>query len=245
MSKTIIANWKMNLSVKESILLGAKVAKIKTENDIIICPDFLSLSEIKSKIKENNIYLGAQNCAAYSPGSYTGEVLAKSISEIGASYVIIGHSERRKFQKESNTLINNKIKQALQAGLKVILCIGENNIEKKNDKTNFVLNVQLKEALKDLEKTDLARISIAYEPVWAIGSGRTPKIEELNTISTFIKSFIYSSYQKRVKVFYGGSVNANNAGDFLETKTINGLLIGGASLNYPEFSKICKKNYDR
>ncbi|MDA3802426.1 MAG: triose-phosphate isomerase [Patescibacteria group bacterium] len=245
MSKTIIANWKMNLSIKESLILANKIAKIKTDNEIIVCPDFLSLNLINQKLKRKDIYLGAQDCAAYSYGSYTGEVASQSIIESGAKYVIIGHSERRKYQKEDNEIINNKIKQALKVGLKVILCVGENLTEKKNKKTKSILKTQLKGALKDVLKKELTNISIAYEPIWAIGSGKTPEAEKVNETSIYIKDLIYNDFKKKVKVFYGGSIKASNSSEFLKYKQIDGLLIGGASLNYQEFSKIFKKNYVR
>jgi triosephosphate isomerase len=248
MNKIIIANWKMNLSLKESLELANKVVKIKSENDIIICPDFLALSLIGARLKKTkkiykNIYLGAQNCAAFSHGSYTGEVATSNILESGAKYVIIGHSERREYQKEDNEMINDKLKEALKIGLKVILCVGENSINKKNKKTKTILRSQVKGALKGVNKKNLENISIAYEPIWAIGSGKIPEGEEVDEISAYIKNLVYNNFKKKIKVFYGGSVKTSNANNFLKHNNIDGLLIGGASLNYQEFSKICQKNY--
>ena len=240
MKKTIVANWKMNLSVKESLSLAKKVNKMSSQNNIIICPDFLSLVSIKNSLKKINFKLGAQNCAPESFGSYTGEVCASNLKDLGVEQVIIGHSERRNIFKEDSLMINKKIQEALKNKLQVILCLGENENEKKAKRTKQVVKKQLQDALKNISNRDISQITIAYEPIWAIGSGKTPQAEEVSLLSKYIKDYIVNKYSKKIKVLYGGSVNLSNYSLFLDQTNIDGLLIGGASLKYSEFSKICR-----
>ncbi len=240
MKKTIVANWKMNLSIKESLSLAKKVNKISSQNNIIVCPDFLSIVSIKNNLKKINFKLGAQNCAPESFGSYTGEVCASNLKDLEVEQVIIGHSERRNIFKEDSLMINKKVYQALKNKLQVILCLGENEQEKKGKKTKAIIKKQLQDVLKNVDDKNISQITIAYEPIWAIGSGKTPKVEEVSLLADYIKDYIFKNYGKKIKVLYGGSVNLKNYNSFLNQKNIDGLLIGGASLKYQEFSKICR-----
>ena len=240
MKKTIVANWKMNLSVKESLSLAKKVNKISSQNNIIVCPDFLSIVSIKNNLKKINFKLGAQNCAPESFGSYTGEVCASNLKDLEVEQVIIGHSERRNIFKEDSLMINKKVYQALKNKLQVILCLGENEQEKKGKKTKAIIKKQLQDVLKNVDDKNISQITIAYEPIWAIGSGKTPKVEEVSLLVDYIKDYIFKNHGKKIKVLYGGSVNLKNYNSFLNQKNIDGLLIGGASLKYQEFSKICR-----
>lgn len=241
MSKTIIANWKMNLSLNKSLILLEKIlpALENNKNKIVICPDFASLGLSAIAVSGSKLFIGAQDCADSLEGSFTGEVSARVLREIGASYVILGHSERRIFQLENDALINKKIKTALGAGLKVILCLGENIKEKKAKLTKKVLQVQLKNALKGVDKKESRNILIAYEPVWAIGSGKALEAQEAGEIAEFLKSKSLDLIGRRLEILYGGSVSLNNASLFLKNKNISGLLLGGASLEAEKFISIC------
>ena len=240
MSKIIIANWKMKLSVKESLSLAEKFSLgLNTKNQVVICPDFISLSLISFLKTKKTFFLGAQDSATLAKNSLTGEVSAFNLKELGVSYVILGHSERRLYQKEDDKMINEKIKVALEAGLKVVLCLGDNKQEYQAKKTKAVIKSQLSNALKGLKLKKDSEIIIAYEPVWAIGSGMAMGAEEANEIAEFIKTNAKKFIEKPLKVLYGGSVDKNNAHLFLKQKNLQGLLVGGASLKAEEFLSIC------
>lgn len=232
MKKIIVANWKMYLDTKQSLELFKDLLSIKKyKHDLIVCPDYLALSKIV-EINKNKLTLGAQNCADLPHGAMTGEVSAEDIKNIGAEYVIIGHSERRRRLKEDNSLINAKIHIALQNNLKVILCLGESLLEKKSGRTRPVLYYQLKGALKGVKLKSSSSIMLAYEPVWAIGNTYPMPHEEVSKMHKYLSERTKKLTGKNIKILYGGSINSDNASDYLKQKQISGLLVGRASTQF-------------
>jgi triosephosphate isomerase len=242
MKKIIIANWKMQLSIKDSIKLALELTKQNkfSEREVVVCPDFLSLPLIKPIFAKSFINLGAQDLAMTEQGAYTGEVSALDLKTLGVQYVIIGHSERRLHLGETAMMINEKIKIALKNKLTPILCIGENLQEKEAGKTKKILVDELKQALKNIKIRNAKDIIIAYEPLWAIGSGHAIVPVEAEIMHSVIKKEAKKILGKTVTVIYGGSVNQQNSSLFLNQKNVDGLLVGGASLNASEFIKICQ-----
>lgn len=240
MKKILIANWKMQLDYSGSLALARKYQqKIKkSKNELIVAPDFTSLEMVKNVLKKTTCKLAAQNVAAWGQGAYTGEVSAQSIKQLGAKYVLVGHSERRQYLKEDSKTLRLKVEQALSAGLIPVLCIGENLAAYRTKKTHSILRKQLEEVLFGLAIDNDKAILIAYEPVWAIGSGKSMSPEEAEANHVFIKGVLASLIGQIPKVLYGGSVNSKNAALFLEWPNVDGLLIGGASLKVDEFSQI-------
>ena len=237
-----IANWKMygSLSSLNSLNKVIKFSKSKEINKgrLIYCPPYTLISSFSKKFKNCQIGIGGQNChESENYGAYTGFVNSRMLKNIGAQFVIIGHSENRK-KGEDNNLINLKIKSALAAKLKVIYCIGETLTEKRKKKTKSILSKQIKVGLKDLK--NISKIFIAYEPVWAIGTGVVPKSEDLLKTVKFIKS---KFKDKSPRILYGGSVNSQNIKNLKEINNIDGFLIGGASQNANKFIDIVKKTY--
>ena len=231
MKNLIAANWKMNPSTKkeaEEIFNGIKKGIHGANSEIVVCPPSVYLSELKG------LALGAQNVYFEEKGAFTGEISAAMIKELGVEYVIIGHSERRKYFGETDEVVNKKIKRALDSGLKVIFCIGETAEERDAGKKNEVLKRQTQEGLKDI--VDIDNVNVAYEPVWAIGTGNNCSVEETKESIDFIRQFV----KKETRILYGGSVKSENSGEYIKTAGANGLLVGGASLNAEEFVKIVK-----
>ena len=239
-----IANWKMygNLSsintVKNVINLSKKTKFKKIK--IIYCPPYTLLRPLIKKLRKSKIQVGAQNCHTDNEfGAYTGSVNAKMIKSVGGKFVIIGHSENR-LEGDSNKKINLKIKSSLKENLKVIFCIGENLKEKRNKKTNKILNSQIINGLKNVK--NLNNIIVAYEPIWAIGTGIIPKSNDLDKQVKTIKKILNNRFKsKNPKVLYGGSVNSKNISDLRQISSIDGFLIGGASQKSKNFIDIIKK----
>ena len=237
-----IANWKMygNLSSLNTLNKVIKFSKSKEINKgrLIYCPPYTLISSFSKKFKNCQIGIGSQNChESENYGPYTGSVNSRMLKNIGAHFVIIGHSENRE-KGENNKLINLKIKSALKAKLKVIFCIGETLSEKRKNKTRLILSQQIKIGLGNIKNT--SNIFLAYEPIWAIGTGIIPESEDLLKIVQFIKS---KFKDKTPKVLYGGSVNPQNINNLKEINNIDGFLIGGASQNAKKFIDIVKKTY--
>ncbi len=238
MNKIIIANWKLNpLTEKDAV----RLATASDVSGVVICPPFPFLEKVHGALKK--AALGAQDIFWESSGAYTGEVSAPMLKNFGVSYVIIGHSERRALG-ETDSDINKKVKAALVAGLKVILCVGEPWAIKKKGLAaakNFVAG-QIKKDLAGLKSLVINHksLTIAYEPIWAIGTGKNDKPENTAEMVKFIKKLLVSSHKSKVSVLYGGSVNAKNIADFLERGCVDGALVGGASLKPAEFKKIMK-----
>ncbi|MDC2970572.1 triose-phosphate isomerase [Candidatus Pelagibacter sp.] len=237
-----IANWKMfgslnSLKSLDKFIKFFKNFKKNTYSKIIYCPPTTLINPMIKKLKKTRIQIGAQNChESQNYGAFTGSINAKMLKEVGATYVIIGHSENRQ-EGETDKLVNNKIKSALKSGLKVIFCIGETLKEKKTKKTKKLLSKQIKLGLNKIKNKK--NIIIAYEPIWSIGSGLIPKKKELFETIKFIKK-----KAKNYKVLYGGSVNPKNINSLNLINNIDGYMIGGASQDPKKFIDIIKKTYN-
>jgi triosephosphate isomerase (TIM) len=238
--KIVAANWKMNKALGDAISFASAVKKEKTKHDIIIFPPFPFIEQLSRALPR--IPLGAQNCHQEEKGAFTGEISASMVKSVGCTWVLVGHSERRQYQKESNALINQKIKTALKQGLKVMLCVGETEKERKNVLTEEIIKRQLKECLIGIEKVQMGAVAIAYEPVWAIGTGNTASPKQAQEVHSFIRATVNTLYEESVsrpiKILYGGSVTPENAVALFKEKDINGALVGGASLDVEKFVKI-------
>jgi triosephosphate isomerase len=249
MRKNVIAgNWKMNNDLSESqnliTRLTSGLSNLKINCDVIICPPYTSLSEANSLIKNTIVKLGAQNVYHEDNGAYTGEISPLMLKSVGCEYVIIGHSERRTIFKESNETINKKIKKALEHGLKVIFCIGETLDEREKNITNDVVKKQVIEGLLDIDEKAISNMIIAYEPVWAIGTGRNATPQQAQDVHKFIRKLIEDKYSSGIAddltIQYGGSVKPDNARELLSQPDIDGALVGGACLKAESFIEIIK-----
>ena len=249
MRKTVIAgNWKMNNDLKESEKLIVELKNLlqneKPNCDVIVCPPFTSLSEASKLVKGTVIKLGAQNMHFEDNGAFTGEISASMLKSVGCEYVILGHSERRHIFGESDEVINKKIKKALAAGLKPIFCIGELLEERENGTTNDVVKRQVLKGLDGISAEDMQNIIVAYEPVWAIGTGKTASPAQAQEVHEFIRDLIEIDYSLEVAndlvIQYGGSVKPDNAKELLSQKDIDGALVGGACLKADSFLGIIK-----
>ena len=247
--KIIIANWKMKLNLAETLKLAKEIKeKFKNFNKgkIVVCPNFISLVEINKILKNNPVKLGAQDVFWEGKGAYTGEISPEMLVESGCEYVIIGHSERRKFMMENYEIIHKEIKAVLeQKKLIPIICIGENWDERKTDRRDFVLFDQLQQALNGINIIDNQNIIIAYEPIWAIGSGTAIEPLEAEYAHKIIKLTLNDMFgakiaKKNFRIIYGGSITNNNVNEFINFNNLDGMLVGGASLNAEEFYKIAK-----
>jgi triosephosphate isomerase len=247
--KLIAGNWKMNKTVPETEnllrdLKNALQAKPVNGVDILVCPPFTSLVPAKNALGSGarKIYLGAQNMSEHDDGAYTGEISVGMLKAAGCEYVILGHSERRQYFKESDELINKKAKKALSAGLNAILCVGETLAEREGGITNEVLTKQAKGVLFGLSAAEMEHVVIAYEPVWAIGTGKTATSEQANDAHKLIRGLVAGLFGAqaagKVVIQYGGSVNAGNAAQLLHQSDIDGALVGGASLKVDSFMSI-------
>ncbi len=241
MSLRLIANWKLNGSIEFNEQWAEEFFKnfsSSNSKSIGIAPAFIYIDHLRKVIGDCGIEIGAQNICDEESGERTGEISAKMIKDLGCKFSLIGHSERRIFFHESNNIISKKINQANNNSLMPILCIGETADENEKNNTYEVLESQINEALKGLN--ELSSLIIAYEPVWAIGSGKTPNPEEINTIHKMIKDVVQSRFPKigLKSVLYGGSVNSMNAPSLFVLEHIDGALVGGASLDGKEFAQI-------
>ncbi len=241
-------NWKMNKGtpseaiemLKEMIPLVIKISSV----DIVIVPPFTALSSTIQTVKNTNIMVGAQNMYYEEKGAFTGEVSPIFLKELGCKYVILGHSERRDIFNESDDLINKKLKKALKSDLNPIVCIGEHLEEREAGRTKNVIENQFNLTFKDLKSEEFSRVIIAYEPIWAIGTGKTATPEQAEEIHIFIRELIASIYGKNtaetVRIQYGGSIKPNNAKEIFEKENIDGGLVGGASLQSKSLYEIIK-----
>jgi triosephosphate isomerase len=246
--KIIIGNWKMNLDFRSSISLAKKISqnfsKIKTNHEIVVLPDFLSLSEV-SKSLNKKIFYGSQDVSPFSLGAYTGEVSLEALSQIGCQFVLIGHSERRQYFFD-DAFIADKIKNVLENSKIIpILCVGETWNHKKTNQTLKVINRQIKSAFSKIKTLKNKKIIIAYEPVWAIGSGKIVSVDEAVLVHREIKKIINKIFKNKLplelRVIYGGSINLKNFMNFKNQSDISGFLIGGSSLKASDFIKIINK----
>ena len=247
--KVIAGNWKMNMLPNETINFIEQFATLvkDTKNEVILCVPFTDLFYALLHVQGTNIKIGAQNMHWEEKGAYTGEVSAQMLKSIGTEYVIIGHSERRQYFAETDETVNKKIKSALAVGLKPIVCVGETLEQRENGKTEEIVTNQVEKAFNNLKAEDLKNIIIAYEPIWAIGTGKTATKEEANETIAQIRKKVAEMYGQNdaneIIIQYGGSVKASNAKELFEMSDIDGGLVGGASLKPDEFSKIV--NFDK
>ena len=244
--KLIAGNWKMNKDIHETATLvedlKTRLKDFKNEVGVVLCPPFTSLVVAKSLMKDSTLKLGAQNMSHNDDGAFTGEVSAKMLMSAGCEYVILGHSERRQYFKETNELINAKVKQALKAGLTPIVCVGETLEERESNITDKIISTQINGVLHELSSVEVEKCVIAYEPVWAIGTGKTATPDQANQVHKLIRKLVSQLYSwtiaEKLIIQYGGSMNDKNASDLLAQSDIDGGLIGGASLKADAFVAI-------
>ena len=250
MRKPIIAaNWKMNKTVSESTDFAKDLKDLTKDTfnvEIVICPPFTSLVSVGQILKDTNLKLGAQNMHWEKSGAFTGEISPVMLRDAGCHYVIVGHSERREYFKETDGDVNKKIKSALSFNLIPIMCVGEKLQERESGNTLSVVERQVKKGLEDVPKEEGKGIIIAYEPVWAIGTGRTASPADANEVHKFIRSILKNLYDEEIsntiRIQYGGSVNTENIDNLMKEEGIDGALVGGASLNINSFMRIIKFN---
>ena len=247
--KPIIAgNWKMNNTIAqtEALLKDLKPLVVDADCEVVVCTPFTSLAKAIELTKNTNIAVGAENVHWAEKGAFTGEISAEMLTELGVKYVIIGHSERRQYFNETDETVNKRVKAALAAGLKPIICIGETLAEREGGKVEEVLVRQTTGAFADIDAKELKNIVIAYEPVWAIGTGKTATAQQANDTIKIVRDTIAKLYGKseadKMRIQYGGSMNPKNAKELMAMEEIDGGLIGGASLKALDFSQVVKYN---
>ena len=245
MRKKIVAgNWKMNKNLQEGVALAKELTEVvKNPNCcVIICTPFIHLASVAEIVKDSAIELGAENCADKEKGAYTGEVSAEMVKSTGAQWVILGHSERREYYNETPEILKEKVQLALANGLKVLFCIGETLEEREANKQNEVVKAELAGSVFNLSAEEWKNIVIAYEPIWAIGTGKTATAEQAEEIHAYIRSCVAEVYGQEVAddttILYGGSCKASNAPELFAKPDIDGGLIGGASLKAADFKGI-------
>ncbi len=240
----IVGNWKMNKTPQEAAQLvnAIKLGLVEAKREVILCTPFVDIQTAVELTRNTQIKVGAQNCHFEQNGAYTGEISAQMLKESSVEYVILGHSERRTYFNETDEIINKKIKAAVAEDLKVIFCVGETLREKEIKITGEKISMQIKNGLEGITLNELRKISVAYEPIWAIGTGQTATKEIANNVCSEIRTIISEMYgtlaANEICILYGGSVSENNAQELLTMEHIDGLLIGGASLNADAFLKI-------
>lgn len=249
MRKQIIAgNWKMHTDLAEATILveGIKAALTEGEvsREVVVCPPFTGLSTVADLIEDPEVRLGAQNMYFEPKGAFTGEVSPLMLTDVGCHYVILGHSERREYFGETDALINQKIKAAFQYDLIPILCVGESLAQREANETQTFINSQLTAGLADLTAEQVSQMVIAYEPIWAIGTGKTATAEQAGEVCTAIRAKVAELFDKEtaevLRIQYGGSVKGSNAQEILSQLDIDGALVGGASLKADDFMAIIK-----
>lgn len=245
--KLIVANWKMHFTVGQaSLFLHRLQERVPSHRDVetVLCPNFLALQSLSLQLDRHKFRLGAQNCYEKDEGAFTGEVSATMLRGL-ANYVIAGHSERRYILGETDKRIAQKVAAIQRNDLTPILCVGETEIERKHGETRHILHDQITTGISNLTAAEIKKMVIAYEPVWAIGTGNFAKPDDVAQAIALIRAQVKALYgapaSLMVRVLYGGSVDANNAGAYLATEGVDGLLIGGASLNYDVFARIVTK----
>ncbi|HUN65720.1 MAG TPA: triose-phosphate isomerase [Bacteroidota bacterium] len=244
--KLVAGNWKMNKNIDETAelvrSLAASVKDLPADADIVICPPFVSLVIAKPLLENTRIGLGAQNMSQQDDGAFTGETSARMLLSAGCTHVILGHSERRQFYGENDPLINKKVQKAIAAGLTPIVCVGETLQERESGITDRVITAQIKGVLAGISADDIGKVVIAYEPVWAIGTGKNATPQQANDVHRLIRKLLGQLYSwaaaEQLIILYGGSVNAQNAGTLFREPDIDGGLIGGASLKADGFTAI-------
>ena len=244
--KTIIAgNWKMNKTLSETKAFADELKPLMGRPnwcEVVLCVPYVNIQAAVRMFKECRVSIGAENCHFESHGAYTGEVSPEMLKELGVKYVVIGHSERRQYYNETDFTVNKKVHAALEAGLRPILCVGESLEQRELGVTEELITYQVKVALAGLNESQVRRVVIAYEPIWAIGTGKTATAEQAGAVCSHIRAIIRKQYGARVAravtIQYGGSMNAKNAAELLAQPDIDGGLIGGASLKPDDFIAI-------
>jgi triosephosphate isomerase len=248
--KLIIAgNWKMNKTVAEALALvedlERDLANVK-EVDIVVCPPFTALESVSKAILDSNLKLGAQNMSEHNFGAYTGEICAGMLKEFSVRYVILGHSERRQYQKENDALIAKKAASVHAASLKPIVCVGETLAEREGGQTEKVLETQVRGSLAGLSGEQMFETIVAYEPVWAIGTGKTATTQQAQDAHAFIRGLLVKLFDetvaRKVRIQYGGSVKPSNARELMSQPDVDGALVGGASLETRSFADIVRNS---
>lgn len=247
MRKPLMAgNWKMNKTVAEAVdmvkALKTAVADVK-DVEILVCPTFTSLYAVNNEIKGSNINLGAQNLFWEAKGAFTGEISPAMVKDCGCSYVIIGHSERRQYFGETDETVNKRAKAAFASGLIPVVCVGETLDEREKNVTFKVIETQIRGGMANLSAEEASTVVIAYEPVWAIGTGKTATPEQAQEVHAFIRKLykeIYNDAADKVRILYGGSVNPKNVSELMKQPDIDGGLVGGASLEADSFAQLVK-----
>lgn len=247
MRKAIIAgNWKMNKTPDEARALVEELIPLvaDAECDVVVCPPFVDLCPVSKAIKGTNIHLGAQNIHWAKSGAFTGEISADMLKKFGVEYAIVGHSERRQYFGETDATVNMRAKAALENGITPIICVGESLEQRERGETDEFVASQVRGALEGISADDARRVVIAYEPIWAIGTGRTATAEMAEETITVIRKTLRSIFgndaAETVRIQYGGSMNPQNAASLMAMENIDGGLIGGASLKAEDFSKVVK-----
>ena len=251
MRKPLIAgNWKMNKTVSEAVDFANNLkSALRDVQDVevVICPAFVALSEVSKILEGSSAKLGAQNMYMQENGAYTGEISPLMLKELGCRYVIIGHSERREYFKEDNKLINAKIKLALKYQLRPILCVGETLSEYQNNQTIDIVKTEIRDGLAGIDEEQMSQVAIAYEPIWAIGTGKTATPDDANRVHKIIRKIISEMFDaktgEKTRIQYGGSVKPDNISALMGKSDIDGALVGGASLSVESFIRIV--NYDK
>jgi triosephosphate isomerase len=241
----IAGNWKMNKTTIEAEELAAKLVELLSsvkDREIVLGPPFTSLEAVSETIKGTNISLSAQNMHWEDKGAFTGEISAEMLLDLGCKYVIIGHSERRQYFGETDETVNKKARQALKKGLLPIMCVGETLAEREADKLNEIISRQVTGGLKDISLDDMRKVVIAYEPVWAIGTGKTATPEQANEVHALIRQKVQALYNDDIaeglRIQYGGSVTPENVSSLMAKPDIDGALVGGASLKPESFAAL-------
>jgi triosephosphate isomerase len=244
---TIAGNWKMNKTVAEALTLVSdlKMALANiTEVDIVVCPPFTALGEVAKALRDSHIRLGAQNMSEHAAGAYTGEIAAEMLKDLAVHYAILGHSERRQYYGETDELVTKKAKAAHSASLAPIVCVGETLAEREAGRMEKVLETQVRGSLAGLSHAQTIETVIAYEPVWAIGTGKTATTEQAQAAHGFIRGLLTHLFNeataRRVRIQYGGSVKPSNARELMSQPDVDGALVGGASLEAQSFADIIK-----
>ena len=248
MRKPIIAgNWKMNKTMAETKAMIEELKPLVTQADcdVVLCVPFTNIATAKKAARGSNIKIGAENVHWAEKGAFTGEISAEMLKELKVDYVIIGHSERRQYFGETDETVNKRTQAALAARLKPIVCVGETEAEREGGLTEKVLFRQITEGLKGFKSKDFDKIVVAYEPVWAIGTGKTATAKDANDTIAYIRSVLNKKFRgagDKVRIQYGGSMNTKNCKELMAQEEIDGGLIGGASLKAPDFSQIVNYN---
>ena len=244
MRKVIIAgNWKMNKTVSESVEFIEKLKKEELDKEVecVVCAPFISLERLSVASKNTAIKLGAQNVSQYDNGAYTGEISTSMLKDLNMEYVILGHSERRQYFLETNEVINQKVQKVLSSKMTPILCVGETLEERESGKMNDVIAIQIKEGLANLSFEQAKGVVVAYEPIWAIGTGKTATSDQANEMAMFIRKQLRKLFQdvaEDISILYGGSVKPNNIKEIMVQSDIDGALVGGAALKVDSFAEL-------